>query len=88
MSVPPSFNFYSEIILVLRLLEVSNWTKIIFLVIFFFSGVYSIMFYVLANHGEAKKKETRTTSLFGVEIIVAIFHLIPLTLRILFLKIF
>lgn len=51
MSVPPSFNFFSELIFMLAFLGHSILIKVILGFLFFFVGIYNVFFYVSLNHG-------------------------------------
>lgn len=50
ISVPPSFNFYSELILVLSLFRISAFIKVVLGLIFVIVGVYNVFFYVSIAH--------------------------------------
>lgn len=50
ISVPPSFNFCSELILVLALFRMSTFVRVVLLLIFVMVGIYNVFFYVSIAH--------------------------------------
>jgi len=88
MSCPPTFNFTSEIIIILGSLSFDWSIKIIFFIILFIRGVYSIYFYVFFNHGFSL---TRLSYFFGIRVrenIIFIIHSIPLIFYFFYVAIF
>ena len=88
ISVPPTFNFYSELLLILSLLNIRNYIKVILGFIFLIVGIYNIFFYVSLNH----RMNTHISLDLGgpreKEMTILTFHIFPLYISPLFFFLF
>lgn len=80
ISVPPTFNFYSELILILGLLKIGLLIKAILGIMFLIVGVYNVFFYVSLNHRDKKFIHTGLDISTEKELRVLRYHNIPLYL--------
>lgn len=85
ISVPPSFNFYSEIIFMISLLDIRVVIKLILGTIFLLVGVYNVFFYVSLNHRERALLIFSFTESSEKELKILSYHSLPIYLFIFFL---
>lgn len=57
LSFPPSLNFFSELLIIFRILEDNNLTVIFVLIIIFITGLYRIYLYVSLGHSQIRTNE-------------------------------
>lgn len=78
MSVPPTFNFYSELIFMVGILSISFFVKFILGFIFLMVGVYNIFFFVAINHSVSINNFHSSYFFCRKEISVLTYHCFPL----------
>lgn len=88
ISVPPSFNFYSELIFMMGILRISFYLKLILGVIFLLVGIYNIFFFVSVNHRISINLISSFYILFQKELSILFYHCFPLALFPFFFSLF
>lgn len=88
MSVPPSINLSSELILCMGVIKYCNMRAILIGLIVFLAGGYSMYLYVLSCHGAKTKHFSPWKELKDYDMLCISLHFIPLWGLILNLKIF
>jgi NADH-ubiquinone oxidoreductase chain 4 len=83
---PPTFNFISEILIILGVLNMRKRFMVIFIFYLFFTGVYCIFFYIFFNHG-GQIKNIKSILLFSNDFLILFGHRFPLIIFLLFVKI-
>lgn len=83
ISVPPTLNFYSEILVIFRVLGLRNILFILMALTFFLVGVYCVFFYISCNHGDHLSMYFRNLWFSSNETLVRIMHRTPLLVLIL-----
>lgn len=78
MSVPPTFNFYSELLYILGMLSMSFFIKLILGLIFLIVGVYNIFFFVAVNHSCFLNYLSSFYILCSREMSILFYHSFPL----------
>lgn len=82
---PPTFNFFSEIFIILRCVFLDYSFIVVFILVLFFSGVYCIYLYVFFNHGDKLANLINFSKNSLIDYSVALNHRIPLFLFIFFM---
>lgn len=80
MSVPPTFNFYSELVFIVSILRISFFIKFFLGAIFLIVGVYNIFFFVSVNHRFHLNYLSSSYVLSNKEISILLYHSVPLLL--------
>lgn len=83
IAVPPSLNFYGEVILYVTASSISTWFVAVVGLIRFMSGCYSLFFYRVCCHG--KSSEIRGCVVAFSDLLNLLFHWLPLNFLLLFL---
>lgn len=88
ISVPPTFNFYSELVFMVGVLRISFFLKFLFGFMFLIVGVYNIFFFVAVNHRVYLNCLISSYLLRRKETSVLFFHCCPLIFFPLFFSLF
>lgn len=88
ISVPPTFNFYSELVFILRILRIRFLVKLLFGFIFLMVGIYNIFFFVSVNHRVFLSFFSSFHVLFQRELSILFYHCFPLLIFPLFFCLF
>lgn len=75
---PPSFNFFSEIFIIIRIIRVGIRYVFIFCLFLFLRGVYCVFLYYLYNHGILKINTIKYFNLSVLEQLILLSHCFPL----------
>lgn len=78
MSVPPTFNFYSELVFIVGILTLRFIVKFIFGFIFVIVGIYNIFFFVVVNHRVIINNLVVSYVLTSKELSILFYHSFPL----------
>lgn len=88
MSVPPTFNFYSELVFMLGVLGVSFFIRVLLGAIFVIVGIYNVFFFVSVNHRISVDLFSSFNILFSKEFSILFYHSFPLLAFPLFFSLF
>lgn len=78
MSVPPTFNFYSELVFMVGILRMRFLVKLVFGFMFLMVGIYNVFFFVVVNHRIILNYLTFSYLLSKKEISILLYHCFPL----------
>jgi len=86
ISCPPTFNFFSELIVILGSFFIGRLFIGVFSLMLFFTGVYCVFLYVFFNHGEGVTPQHKYFTGTCVDYLISISHSTPLLLFFFFYK--
>lgn len=88
ISVPPTFNFYSELVFIIGVLRIRLFVKVILGFIFLIVGVYNIFFFVSVNHSISPNYLSSLYVFSSRELSILLYHSFPLVFFPLFFSLF
>lgn len=77
MRCPPTFNFFSEIYILLGNLSCRKSLMLLFSILLFLTGIYCVFFFVFFNHGLVKTRDI-SFRLKVREFLILLSHSFPL----------
>nr|BCR02926.1 NADH dehydrogenase subunit 4 [Riccardoella reaumuri] len=87
MGFPPMFNFYSELLIIIGSINFNKTIMYFLFMVLMFSGMYSIFFYTVFNHGNIKMINNYI-NISMCDNLIFLLHIIPLLLFMLLMNFF
>lgn len=89
ISCPPTMNFISEIFIIISIISsFEYYVFLFFMILLFLRGAYSIYLFIRMNHGREYFYRKIFNTLNIRELLILIFHSLPIIISILFIQIF